>query len=163
LIAQLSPGRLEPHIAPAALAHGEGDAMRSAEQAILLVEHDEPTRELYLRELSRDFCVYAYAGCDAATVLELLRMHDIRALVLEPGLAGEGGWALLAELKRAADTRAMPVILCSSLDERKRGLELGASAYLVKPVLPATLLEAVRQITGQPPRERRPRRALSQP
>jgi DNA-binding response OmpR family regulator len=45
--------------------------------------------------------------------------------------------------------RAVPIILCSALDERKRGLELGASAYLVKPVLPAALLEALRRVTGR--------------
>jgi DNA-binding response OmpR family regulator len=132
--------------------------MRSAEQAILLVEHDQPTRELYLRELSRDFCVYAC--CDEGAVLELLRVHDICVVVLEPGPAGGSGWALLADLKRVAGTRALPVILCSSLDERKRGLEMGASAYLVKPVLPATLLETVRRFTGQLPRASQPRSTI---
>lgn len=121
--------------------------MRSAEPAILIVEHDAPTRELYLRELSRDFRVF---GCrDERAALELLHTHDIRAVVLEPGAVGGSGWALLAALKRAAGTRAIPVILCSALDERKRGLELGASAYLVKPVLPAALLEALRRVTGR--------------
>jgi DNA-binding response OmpR family regulator len=132
--------------------------MRSAEQAILLVEHDQPTRELYLRELSRNFLVYAC--CDEGAVLELLRVHDIRAVVLEPGPAGGNGWALLADLKRLASTRATPVILCSSLDERKRGLEMGASAYLVKPVLPATLLEAVCRFTGRLPQDSQPRSAI---
>jgi DNA-binding response OmpR family regulator len=118
--------------------------MGSSEQAILLVEHDAPTRELYLRELSRDFQVFGC--CDARAALQMLRAHDIRAVVLEPG-AVEGGWDLLSDLKDAAGLRTIPVILCSALDERKRGLELGASAYLVKPVLPATLLEAVRRVT----------------
>ena len=121
--------------------------MRSAEQAILIVEHDEPTRELYLRELSRDFRVFGC--CDACAALEMLRAHDIHAVVLEPGAIDGSGWDLLSDLKGAADTRAIPVILCSALDERKRGLELGASVYLVKPVLPAALLEAVRRVTGR--------------
>jgi DNA-binding response OmpR family regulator len=120
--------------------------MRSAEQAILIVERDEPTRELYLRELRRDFRVFAC--CDERAALELLHTHDIRAVVLEPGAADGSGWDLLADLKHVAGARAIPVILCSALDERKRGLELGASAYLVKPVLPAALLEALRRVTG---------------
>jgi DNA-binding response OmpR family regulator len=119
--------------------------MRSVEPAILIVEHDTPTRELYLRELSRDFQVFGC--CDSCAALEMLRVHDIRAIVLEPGAVDSGGWDLLSDLK--AGTRAIPVILCSTLDERKRGLELGASAYLVKPVLPAALLETLRLVTGQ--------------
>jgi DNA-binding response OmpR family regulator len=118
--------------------------MRSPEQSILLVEHDEPTRELYLRELSRDFRVFACG--DEWAALELLHTHDIRAVVLEPDAADGSGWDLLASLKHADCTRAVPVILCSALDERKRGLELGACAYLVKPVLPAALLEALRRV-----------------
>jgi DNA-binding response OmpR family regulator len=119
--------------------------MRRAEQAILIVEHDQPTRELYLRELSRDFRVFACG--DECAALELLRAHDVCAVVLEPGAIDSSGWALLSDLKGAAGTRAIPIILCSALDERKRGLELGASAYLVKPVLPAALLETLRRVT----------------
>ena len=119
--------------------------MRSSDQAILIVEHDDPTRELYLRELSRDYLVFAC--CDERDVLELLRTHNICAVVLEPGLAGGGGWSLLVTIKQAGDTRAVPVILCSTLDERKRGIDLGANAYLIKPVLPATLLDVIRRVT----------------
>ena len=121
--------------------------MHSAEQAILIVEHDEPTRELYLRELSRDYRVFAC--CDEHAALELLRTNDIRAVVLEPDAVDGSGWVLLSNLKHASGMRAVPIILCSALDERKRGLELGASAYLVKPVLPAVLLEALRRVTGR--------------
>jgi DNA-binding response OmpR family regulator len=109
--------------------------------AILIVEQDTPTRELYVRELGRDYRVFACR--DEREALRLLGDQQISAIVLEPGSAG--GWALLAALKRATDMRAIPVILCSTLDERKLGMELGASAYLVKPVLPVTLLDAVRR------------------
>jgi DNA-binding response OmpR family regulator len=119
--------------------------MRSSDQAILIVEHDDPTRELYLRELSRDYCVFAC--CDEHDGLELLRAHDICAVVLEPGPVGGHGWALLVTIKQTDAICAVPVILCSTLDERKRGMELGASAYLIKPVLPGTLLDAIRRVT----------------
>lgn len=117
--------------------------MRSSDQTIVIIEHDTPTRELYLRELGRDY--QALACCDEHAVLEMLRTHAICAVVLEPGLAGGSGWDLLAKIKASDDTRAIPVILCSTLDERKRGMELGANAYLIKPVLPSTLLEAIRR------------------
>jgi DNA-binding response OmpR family regulator len=120
--------------------------MRTAEQAILIVEHDQPTRELYLRELSRYFRVFACG--DEYAALELLQAHDICAVVLEPAVSDGSGWHLLTQLKCAVGARAIPVVLCSALDERKRGLELGASAYLVKPVLPAALLETLRRVTG---------------
>jgi DNA-binding response OmpR family regulator len=121
--------------------------MQSADQAILIVENDGPTRELYLRELSRDYRVFACS--DEHDVLTLLRAHNICAVGLEPSHPGGRGWELLAAMKHANDTRSVPIILCSTLDERKRGMELGACAYLVKPVLPATLLETLRRVTVQ--------------
>ena len=44
-----------------------------------------------------------------------------------------------------------PVLMLTSLGERKdvtRGLALGASGYITKPVLPSTLLEAVETLIG---------------
>jgi DNA-binding response OmpR family regulator len=118
--------------------------MPCAAQAILIVEGDRPTLELYRRELSRDFQVFT---CDGERgVFDLLRTQPIAAVVLDPALPDGRGWALLAALCHAPDTRSIPIILCSALDERRRGLELGATVYLVKPVLPAALLETVRQV-----------------
>jgi ABC-type transport system involved in cytochrome bd biosynthesis fused ATPase/permease subunit len=42
---------------------------------------------------------------------------------------------LLAAIKSLPGSSPIPVVLCSTLDERKRGMEMGAAAYLVKPVL----------------------------
>ena len=76
----------------------------------------------------------------------LLKAHPVHAIVLEPGPVGSSGWVLLAELKQRPDLSSVPLILCTSQDERPRGLKLGVTAYLVKPVLPVTLLETVRRL-----------------
>lgn len=115
-------------------------------QSILIVEHDEPTRELYRRALSHDY--HVLATCEIATALDLLGSQRIAAIVLEP--AGPRGWDLLAEVQRMTGGARVPIILCSTQDERRRGMQLGASAYLVKPVLPHKLAEAVRRVIGQP-------------
>jgi DNA-binding response OmpR family regulator len=48
--------------------------------------------------------------------------------------------------------QGIPLIVCSTLDERRRGIALGAAAYLVKPTLPATLLATLQQVLrGGPP------------
>jgi DNA-binding response OmpR family regulator len=114
-----------------------------AAQAILIVEYDPPTRALYRRELSRDYQVYDCAG--EGDALDLARAHPLDAVVLEPARPDGRGWSLLAALQ-SIGARAIPIILCSALDERKRGMELGAAAYLVKPVLPVTLLETLRRV-----------------
>ena len=119
-------------------------AMQTKMQEILIVECDLPTRELYLRELSRDYQILACSETEEA--LALLQAHSVVAVVLEPSTPDGQGWSLLAAIKSLPGPLPIPVVLCSTLDERKRGLEMGAAAYLVKPVLPTTLLKTLRQV-----------------
>ena len=42
--------------------------------------------------------------------------------------------------------RDILLVLCSTLDERRRGIELGATMYLVKPTLPTTLPGALQAV-----------------
>jgi len=114
-------------------------------QTILLIEDDSSTRELYQRELSRDYKVLACSTESEA--LALLDSYPVCTIVLEPTVQSGQGWSLLAMLHAMPHTRTIPIILCSTLDERRRGMELGASLYLTKPVLPVALREAVYQVT----------------
>ena len=119
--------------------------MQTTAHAILIIESDLPTLELYQRELSRDYKVYSCTTAQQAGTL--LRTRRISAVVLEPAIAGEEGWSFLAAMKRRPGRACIPIVLCSTLDERKRGMEMGAAAYLVKPVLPSTLLAALHEVT----------------
>lgn len=111
---------------------------------VLIIEKDEATCNLYQRELGRSYQVLS--SSDANDALELLRDHPIDIIVLEPAIADGDGWRLLESLRRIQPDPPTPVVLCSALDERRRGLKLGATAYLVKPVLPATLLDTLKQV-----------------
>jgi DNA-binding response OmpR family regulator len=119
--------------------------MQTSAQTILIVECDLPTLELYQRELSRDYQILACS--EAQQALPLLQTNSVSAVVLEPSTPDEQGWSLLAAIKSLPGLAPIPVVLCSTLDERKRGMEMGAVAYLVKPVLPTTLRETLHQIT----------------
>jgi DNA-binding response OmpR family regulator len=118
--------------------------MPDASLAILLLEADPVTRELYGRELARHYRVFT--GQDEAEALQLLRTVDIRAVVLEPTMSDGAGWRLLENLRDMQLRSPLRIILCSVLDERRRGMSLGATAYLVKPVLPTTLLDTLQQV-----------------
>ena len=118
--------------------------MSNVAHEILIVESDQPTAELYQRELSREYHVFTCA--DERAVLDLLRTRTISAVVLEPALDGGQGWSLLAAIKEACGARSIPIVVCSTLDERRRGVDLGAAVYLIKPVLPATLRDTLRRV-----------------
>ena len=71
-----------------------------------------------------------------------------RAVVLDVLLRGEDTWELLAELKRRDDTRDIPIAVVSTVDDRGKGLALGADAYCVKPLDRQGLLQVLTRLTA---------------
>src|SRR5262245_9525198 len=73
------------------------------------------------------------------------RSHDI--LILDVSLADGNGWAILTELRRS--NAEIPIVLVSALsqvEDRVRGLRLGADDYLAKPFSFSELLARIRSI-----------------
>ena len=113
-------------------------------RTILIVDNDLATLELYQRELGRTYRVLTSTNEREAS--EVLHAEEVSVVVLEPVALGEQGWANLVELTRTPRQRRVPVLVCSTQDDRKHSREMGAVACLVKPVLPTALLDALRNI-----------------
>ena len=64
-------------------------------------------------------------------------------MILDILLPRLDGWDLLARLKNDPATAGIPVVIVTMLDERGKGLALGAVEYLVKPVSREAMLEAL--------------------
>ena len=71
-------------------------------------------------------------------------------IILDIRLPGLDGWEFLARAKDDPEIADVPVIIVSMVDERGKGLALGAADYLVKPVARQDLLEALARITPLP-------------
>jgi CheY-like chemotaxis protein len=118
--------------------------MTQSKPSLLIVDDDLPTLELYQRELSEDYLVLT---CQERFQAEqLIETPGLFAIILEPTLSGGDGWKLLAHLSKLKGRPDFSVILCSSSDERKRGIKEGAQVFLTKPVLPSALHTLLDQI-----------------
>ena len=80
---------------------------------------------------------------DGPSGLDAVRRVHPDAVLLDIRLPGIDGWSVLEALKEEPETRDIPVIVVSIVDERARGAALGAAAYLVKPVSRDDLLTAL--------------------
>ena len=118
--------------------------MNTFSPAIVLIENDEVTLELYQRELSKSFIVYAFT--ELKDVLEVMANQDIRAVVIEPEINAGKGWELIRSISNTYPDQAIPVIVCSTRDNSNPGLALEVTKYLTKPVLPKTLRERTLEI-----------------
>lgn len=113
---------------------------------VLIVE-DEPKTGDYLRQglIEAGFMAdLARTGTDG---LHLALTGEYDLLILDVMLPGLNGWQLLETLRRGGN--ALPVLFLTARDQvedRVKGLELGADDYLVKPFAFSELLARVRTL-----------------
>jgi two-component system copper resistance phosphate regulon response regulator CusR len=113
---------------------------------ILIVE-DEPKTGDYLQQGLREAGFTVELAINGVDGLHLAAHGDHDLLILDVMLPGLNGWQLLRSLREQG--RQVPVIFLTARDqieERVKGLELGADDYLVKPFSFAELLARVRTI-----------------
>lgn len=113
---------------------------------ILIVE-DEPKTGDYLKQgLSEAGFVtdLAREGWDG---LELAKTGHYDVLILDVMLPGLNGWQVLEAVRRAGiETPVLFLTARDQVEDRVKGLELGADDYLVKPFAFAELLARVRSL-----------------
>ena len=113
---------------------------------ILIVE-DEPKTGDYLRQGLAEAGFVVDLARDGLDGLHLALNGDYALVVLDVMLPGLDGWGVLQTLRRGG--REMPVLFLTARDQvedRVRGLELGADDYLVKPFAFSELLARVRTL-----------------
>jgi two-component system copper resistance phosphate regulon response regulator CusR len=118
---------------------------------ILIVE-DEPKTGDYLRQGLREAGFTVDLVQDGLDGLHLGIEGDQDLIILDVMLPRMAGWGVLQALTQAGITT--PVIFLTAKDqveERVRGLELGAADYLVKPFSFAELLARVRNVLRRGP------------
>ncbi|PKH38003.1 histidine kinase [Nocardioides alpinus] len=110
---------------------------------VLLVDDDRASLDLMTAYLSAS-PVRVLRARDGIEALALARTASPAAVVLDIRLPRMDGWEVLTRLKADPATSAIPVVVASIIDERPRGLRLGAASYLLKPVRRDDLLDALR-------------------
>ena len=131
------------------------DALDQNRLPILVVEDEIETRLLYEKYLrGTGFqAVPARSSREARALLETIRPS---AIILDILLRGEDSWGLLAEVKAAAQTRDVPILVVTNVEDRQKALTLGADAFCNKPIERRWLLERLYAVTGR----RTPRKVL---
>jgi two-component system copper resistance phosphate regulon response regulator CusR len=112
----------------------------------VLVIEDEPKAGDYLKkglEESGFVVDVARNGVDGLH-LALEESHDV--IVLDVMLPGMDGWQVLQQLRGRKDTPVLFLTARDEIEDRVRGLELGADDYLIKPFAFVELLARVRTL-----------------
>lgn len=153
---------------PVSIDQGEDETQQEAEPnsgnhdrriPILIVEDNAATQLQYEKYLlNTEFRpVAALNQRDAA---EQWTMQRPSAVILDIMVQGEDNWLWLAELKNDPERSEVPVIIVTEVEDRRKGLSLGADAYYVKPLFREQLLSTLRTLVGQPASDVMPEQLL---
>ena len=113
---------------------------------ILIVE-DEPKTGKFLKKGLTEAGFVADIAADGRDGLHLALTESYDLIVLDVMLPGIDGWGVLREMRCAG--KQVPVLFLTArdqVDDRVKGLELGADDYLVKPFAFSELLARVRTL-----------------
>ena len=113
----------------------------------LLIVEDEPKTGDYLKQGLTEAGFITDLARDGWDGLELARTGHYELMILDVMLPGLNGWQVLEGVRHAGID--MPVLFLTARDQvedRVKGLELGADDYLVKPFAFAELLARVRSL-----------------
>lgn len=113
---------------------------------ILIVEDEDSLREVMIRSLEKE----RYVVESASTFREAsfkINDYDYDCIVLDIMLPGGSGLTLLEELKRLRKRDSVIIISAKdSLEDKIRGLDLGADDYLTKPFHLAELNARIKSV-----------------
>jgi signal transduction histidine kinase/CheY-like chemotaxis protein len=124
------------------------ETLREGHVAVLVVEDSDEEVLMYERALegTRYDIVHVRTAVSADRVLATMMPT---AILLDIRLHGDESWDYLARLKRNPATARIPVIVLTTIDDRRKGLALGAHAYAVKPIDPRWLRRTLDRVTSQ--------------
>ncbi|MGO4004061.1 MULTISPECIES: heavy metal response regulator transcription factor [Pseudomonas] len=120
----------------------------------ILVVEDETKMADYLRKALTESGYSVEIALDGLDGQHLVQESEFDLIILDVMLPGLDGWQLLQVIRRKWQTPVLFLTARDSVDDRVKGLELGADDYLVKPFSYAELLARVRTLLRRgPPRE----------
>lgn len=118
---------------------------------ILIVEDELKTAAFLKKGLSENGYVVDTAG-EGNTGLSFLELNEYDLVILDVMLPGRDGWSVLSEIRqRGKETPVLFLTAKDSVQDRVKGLELGADDYLVKPFAFSELLARVRTVLRRGP------------
>ena len=136
-----APESQTPPKPEAAVAHAE-QPKEAARGTLLVIDDDPASRELLKRMLEKEGYAVRLAA-NGPDGLAAAKEHRPDLITLDVMMPSMDGWAVLSALKEDHETKDIPVVMLTMVEDRPMGFALGANEYLTKPVQKSRVLEAV--------------------
>jgi CheY-like chemotaxis protein len=112
---------------------------------VVVIDDNEGSFHLLQRHLTDDaYSVSSVPNTEHGLRMIQQLMPDV--IILDVMMPGIDGWELLQRLRAKKETQAIPVIICSVINDPELAYVLGASHYVPKPVSRESLLRALQAL-----------------
>ncbi len=125
--------------------HLEEEPLRKDPPLILVAEDDRATSELLTLYLLQGGYRVAHAHDGEEAIKKAVDLQPF-CILLDIMLPKKDGWEVLQELKEREETKDIPVIINSIIDNKELGFALGAVDYFIKPLDRKELLDRLGKI-----------------
>lgn len=115
------------------------------QRTILCIDDEAEARELLRGYLSDEGYQVVMARSGAEGLALAIQIKPF-AITLDIQMPSRDGWSVLEELKSAENTRDIPVLVISIMDNQALGYRLGAFDYIQKPIDPDRLIRSIENL-----------------
>ena len=123
----------------------------SAERKSILVVEDSITARTLLKNILESAGYHVKTAVDGIDAFTILRTEGFDIVVSDVDMPRMNGLDLTAKIRREKKYAELPVVLVTALEsreDRERGIDVGANAYIVKSSFDqSNLLEVIRRLT----------------
>jgi len=116
---------------------------------LLVVDDSATTRMLISLTLKKSNAFRIIEASDGTEAVEKLDSEPIDIVLTDINMPKMNGLELITHIRSKPAKKTLPIIVVTTLGEetdRDRGLELGADAYLLKPISGAKLQSLVKEL-----------------
>lgn len=119
---------------------------------LLVVEDEKDLRDIIKKRLVKEHYTVDVCG-DGLEAMDYIAMTQYDGMILDIMVPGKDGLAILKEIREQGnDTPVLMLTARDGIEDRVRGLDLGADDYLVKPFAFDELLARIRVMMRRKPR-----------
>jgi len=115
---------------------------------VLVVEDSGPMRSLITAALEEHLDVDVYEAENGFAALKLIPDNQFKVIITDINMPDINGLELIVFLRQHPNFKNVPILIISTEageEDRRRGLEIGANGYLVKPFTEGQLVDTVQK------------------
>jgi len=120
--------------------------------ASVLIVEDDPTTVQLIEFLLRKNNFEVLIAQDGVEALKISREKKPDLILMDVMMPKMDGIEAIEKLQESEETREIPIVILSALGQEMdvmRGLQAGASGYIVKPFSPQELLDEIKTRLGK--------------